>query len=32
MIKEQTNGKTVLFVTHEEKEAEFFQAERVELC
>ena len=31
VIKTQTAGKTVLFVTHDEKEAEFFEAERVEL-
>jgi NitT/TauT family transport system ATP-binding protein len=27
----QTAGKTVLFVTHDEKEAEFFEAECMEL-
>ena len=32
VIKTQTAGKTVLFVTHDEKEAEFFEAERVELA
>lgn len=31
VIKTQTAGKTVLFVTHDEKEAEFFEAERMEL-
>lgn len=31
LIKEQTAGKTVLFVTHEEKEAEFFSAECVKI-
>ena len=32
VIKTQTAGKTVLFVTHDEKEAEFFEAECVELA
>ena len=31
VIKTQTAGKTVLFVTHDEKEAEFFEAECMEL-
>ena len=31
VIKMQTAGKTVLFVTHDEKEAEFFEAECMEL-
>ena len=32
VIKTQTAGKTVLFVTHDEKEAEFFEAECMELA
>ena len=31
VIKMQIAGKTVLFVTHDEKEAEFFEAECMEL-